>query len=130
MPPIPTPQAYDLAGMAYDLRARYAQIVGDILEEIAIARDKRDFPKWFSLLEDLHSEISQKLTTKEKENWEDELKKCIETINQNKSSYNGSSQNGEKKYLVYNSIKDLDMWLRDKMETHKMFGATGERENL
>jgi len=116
--------------MAYDLRARYAQIVGDILEEIAIARDKREFPKWFSLLEDLHTEISQKLSNTEKTEWKEELEKCIETINQNKSSYNGSSQNGEKKYMVYNSIKDLDMWLRDKMETHKMFGATGERENL
>ena len=130
MPPTPTLPSYDLTGMAYDLRTRYAQIVGDILEEIAINRDKRNFPKWFSLLEDLHTEINQKLSTKEKENWGDELKKCVEILNKNSSAYKGTNENGEEKYLVYNSIKELEMWLRDKMETHKMFGVTGERENL
>ena len=129
-PALPTPTPLDLTGMAYDLRSRYAQIVGDILEEIARFRDKREFPRWFSLLEDLHIEINQKLTEKEKEKYTEELEKCIDVLNEHDTSYKGVNSNGEEKYTVYNAIKDLEMWLRQKMEDHKMFGGKGDPEGF
>jgi len=116
--------------MAYDLRGRYAQIVGDILEEIALARSKRNFPRWFMFLEDLHIEINQKLTTAERETYAKELEKCVNILNENASAYKGTSGNGEDKYKIYNAIQDLEMWIREKMEKNKMFGSKWDDEGL
>ena len=52
--------------LAYDLRQKYAEIVGVVLMKISLARENNDFQRWFNYLDDLHTEINQKLKKEEK----------------------------------------------------------------
>jgi len=122
--------SWEVSEMAFDLRSRYAQIIGDILEEIARVRIAEQYPKLYTLLDHLHTEINQKLTKKEREEYIKEKKKCIEILNNNKGSYLGTNQKGEGKAAVYNALKELEVWLKDKMEAHKMFGGKSDTEGL
>jgi len=116
--------------MAYDLRARYAQIVGDVLEEIARARIAEDYPRLFMLLDHLHTEINQKFSEKEKIEYKTELNECLEVLNKYPNEYLGHSKKGENAAYVRNGIKKLEMWLRSIMEKHKMFGGKSDVEGL
>lgn len=50
--------------LAYDLRQRYALIVGDHLDEISNARRNRDYPEYFKSLENLFTIIKHKFKAK------------------------------------------------------------------
>lgn len=56
--------------LAYDLRQKYAQIVGDNLEAISQARTEKDYPEYFRALENLFTIIKHKFKTKKTSNKE------------------------------------------------------------
>lgn len=65
--------------MAYDLRQRYAKIVGDHLDDISYYRKARDYPDYFRALDDLYTIVQHKFKAnkkkKEEEKREEELKR-------------------------------------------------------
>jgi len=50
--------------LAYDLRQKYAEIVGLHLETVTRARIDKDYPLYFQALEDLFTVIKHKFKTK------------------------------------------------------------------
>ena len=120
----------DNKDMAYDLRQKYAEIVGSILEEIAFSRKEKRFFDWFNWLDDLHTEIHQKLNQKEREEYKEVLNDTINILNQHSSIYLGTSKDAKGMDAVKKALKELNLWLRDRMETHNMFGAKDYEEGL
>lgn len=120
----------DSKELAYDLRMKYAEIVGSILEEIAFARKEKRFEDWFNWLDDLHTEINQKLNKAERIEYKQILSKTINVLNKYSPIYLGKSKDPEGMDIVHNALKELNLWLRDRMEKHNMFGAKDYEEGL
>ena len=114
----------------YDLRQKYAEIIGISLTKIFMAREERDYQKWFSLLNDLHTEIHQKLKPDEREEYNTKLNECVGELNKNSNAFKGLDKDAEKNYKVYLALKKLELWLRDMMEKHNMFGSKRDVEGL
>lgn len=115
--------------LVYDLRQKYAEIVGSILEEIAIARKEKKYHEWFELLDDLHTEIDKKLNDKERNEYQTILKKTTAIIEQNIDSYsNRNTDDSEQSNNLKQALKELNMWLGRIMEKKKMFGAKEDPE--
>jgi len=119
----------DNKDLIYDLRQTYAQILDEVLKRIAENRYNSNFPNLFSALDDLHTEINQKLTGKERKEYEGRLKECVTVLNKYPEAYNGNDKSPQNKYLVKKALKDLECWLRDMMENHRMFGNKDETED-
>jgi len=113
----------DADGLVYDLRQTYAQILDEVLKRIAECRVKQDFTAWFDALDHLAIEINQKLLKPEREEYEEELKKCINILRTNSSVFNGTSKNQDSTFKIKCALKNLEKWLKIKMEEHKLFGA-------
>ncbi len=116
--------------LVYDLRQKYAEIVGGILEEIARARSEERFKDWFNWLRNLRVEINQKFNNKEREEYKEVLDRVINSLNKSSAAYLGQNSDPKEIEKVKLALEDLDLWLRDKMEKHKMFGSKGEPEVL
>jgi len=110
-------------GLVYDLRQTYAQILDEVLKRIAECRVKEDFTEWFNSLEHLQIEINQKLLGPERKEYETELKKCVVILKKERSVFNKLSKSNEGVYKVKCALRDLEKWLKIKMEEHKLFGA-------
>jgi len=110
-------------GLVYDLRQTYAQILDEVLKRIAECRVKNDFTEWFNSLEHLQIEINQKLLPKERDEYEVELKKCIEVLRKESAVFNKVSKNNDGIFKVKCALRNLEKWLKLKMEEHKLFGA-------
>lgn len=113
----------DGAGLVYDLRQTYAQILDEVLKRIAECRVKNDFTEWFNSLEHLQIEINQKLLSPEREEYETELKKCVTILTKERTVFNKISKDNEGVYRVKCALRNLEKWLKVKMEEHKLFGA-------
>ena len=111
------------AGLVYDLRQTYAQILDEVLKRIAECRVQNNFTEWFNSLEHLQIEINQKLLPPERLEYEAELKKCVEVLNQHSAVFNKISNNTIGIYKLKCALRDLEKWLKVKMEEHKLFGA-------
>ena len=110
-------------GLVYDLRQTYAQILDEVLKRIAECRVRGDFTEWFNSLEHLQIEINQKLLPPEREEYEVELKKCIEVLRKESAVFNKVSKNNDGIFRVKSALRNLEKWLKIKMEEHKLFGA-------
>jgi len=121
---------YSSPEMAFDLRGRYAEIVGDILAKIADAREEEKYSLWFTLLDHLHTEVNQKLKPEDRKEYLKELDACIKIINENQAVYLGLNKDAQKKYIVHLALKKLNMFLTNKMEERHMFGAKNIAEGL
>ena len=110
-------------GLVYDLRQTYAQILDEVLKRVAECRVRAQFIDWFNSLEDLQVEINQKFLPKERLEYQAELEKCIKILTVNKAVFNGASKDNAGIYEVKKALRGLEMWLKIKMEEHKLFGA-------
>jgi hypothetical protein len=113
----------EAAGLVYDLRQTYAQILDEVLKRIAECRVQNNYIEWFNSLEHLQIEINQKLTEDERKDYAKELKKCVETLNQYSAEFNKVSKNSKGIFAIKCSLMDLEKWLKVQMEEHKLFGA-------
>jgi hypothetical protein len=108
---------------AWDLRVKYTEILGAILEEIAIARRDNNFSDWFNLLDDnLYVELSKKLDEDEIKEYYNIRNKTVEIINANSSVLSKTDKDAHRTNLVKQSLKELDTWLGQRMEKHNLFG--------
>jgi len=112
--------------LIYDLRQTYAKLLDEILTRLAECRLHKDYIRWFEALDDLHTEISQKLKKDEKKEYEKNLRICVGILNQHPAVYNKQSQAVEGVYAIKSALKNLEMWLKEMMEAHKMYGAREE----
>jgi hypothetical protein len=112
----------------WDLRQIYSEIVGSLLKEIYLARRKRSYTEMFDLYDDLHTQINQKLNDKERKEYRDKLKTLHDVINKYPEAYVGRSKNPQHNYEIKLALKELEMYLYNLMEKHKMFGAKEEAE--
>jgi len=122
--------SYDNSGdnneLIYDLRQTYAKLLDEILTRLSECRIHKDYIRWLEALDDLHTEISQKLKKDEKIEYEKQLRICVSVLNKYPAIYNKQSQEIEGVHAVKSAIKNLELWLKEMMEKHKMYGAREE----
>lgn len=116
--------------LAYDLRQKWVEIVGQILERIIIDKFNRNFVGWYEGLSYLHSQIDRKLADSERGEYKTELIKCIEILNQYSAVYLGASKDMKLVPIVHDALNELEIWLYRAMEEHHMFGSKEEVEGL
>ena len=126
--------------LAYDLRQKYAKIVGDHLEDISDARKQNNFYLWFKNLEDLHTVIKFKFKDKKEKYKELDLtpeeiykkivKEIVDLSNTYKQIWVGEVRSGEGYAFIENRLRELEEFLYDKMNEAKMFGSGGRVEGL
>ena len=115
-------------GMIWDLRQIYAvDIVGQTLKDLKMARNINDYPTWFKLLKrDLATEINHKLDILEKPLVKEKIKEIEKIIVKNENAYSGTSSSSEEVQNIEEALCDLEMYLKQLMEEHGMFGRQEE----
>lgn len=114
--------------LIYDLRQAYVEVISAILKQILFARQANQFNQWFMLLDDLHTEINQKLKKEERKEYYDKLNNVKKIISEKQNAFLGVSKDQNDVNEVRNALKNLEMFLKVLMEKHKMFGAKEEAE--
>lgn len=128
-----TTQAQDLA---YDLRQIYARIVGEHLQDIAEARKNEKFYIWFKNLEDLHTIVKHKFKKKKEDKQDPEKvyqnKKAalVKLANDHQNVWVGASTEPIAFALIETALREIEMFLYDKMNDAKMFGQSGHVAGL
>ena len=114
--------------MIWDLRQVYAiDIVGQTLKDIKIARNINNFSTWFKLLKrDLATDINNKLDDAEKPLVKTKIEDTEKIIVQNQSAYLGGSTSAEEIQNLEEALCDLEMYLKQLMQEHGMFGQKEE----
>jgi|TARA_B100001971_G_C17821475_1_gene349137 hypothetical protein len=130
--------------LAYDLRQRYAKIVGDHLEEITYSRKGRDYPNWYKALEDIYTITEYKFSLSkeekkelEKDNSKFELKnytklkkELVEVANKYVETWKGSLSNPEEIAKIEKALRNIEEWILFKMNEVNMFGSKRDTEGL
>ena len=134
-----------LPNMAYDLRQRYAKIVGDHIEDVAIHRKNRDFQEYFRALEDLHTLTKHKFKDNKKTNkyvsndkkektisitFEQLRKKIIDVSNEYPSAWAGSGTEPKEINEIDRALREMEEFIYFKMNEASMFGSKRDMEGL
>jgi hypothetical protein len=141
--------------LAYDLRQKYAEIVGIHLEAVTNARIEKNYPEYFKALENLFTVVKHKFKKKKTSDDEDyeltyngedkekekekktdlqryyELRqKAINIANENTTTFLGRTSKPEDVSKVENSLREVEMFLFYVMDKSKMFGSVGYNEGM
>lgn len=120
--------------LAYDLRQRYAKLVGDHIEDVAIARKNRNYSEYFRSLDDLYTITKHKFkakTSKEKKiTYGDLRKKAIDIGNEYHDAWNGNNSDSEAIAKIENALRNMEMFIYARMDDAKMFGSKRDTEGL
>ena len=110
--------------MLYDLRQTYAmEILRPLLIAIEYHRDKNEFVPWFDKLTmGLHTNVNQKLSEEEREEYNKLLNDTIKELNEHNDTFMGRNKDAKEIYTVKMIIKNLEMWLKIKMEESGIYG--------
>lgn len=111
--------------LAYDLRQGLAMILGNILGDIETMMQERDYKSWYEAEDRLFMFISMKLKTEEVAEYNNHITVLNELIQKNPAAYMNKEIEGRE---IYAKLKQIFMWLINKMEEYKMFGAKPEAE--
>ena len=118
--------------LQYDLRQIYAvELVGEHLKDIMRARKEDDFKAYFKCLKDLWIITQHKIKSKDKEapkKYQELLDKVIDKINEYPMVFAKKSNNAKGSWEIERTLNELEMFLYDKIEEAKMFGAKPEPE--
>ena len=129
--------------LAYDLRQRYAKIVGDHLEDISTARKQRDYNNYFRFLEDLYTitkhkfkyakksgKKNSKITKDEIDEYPIFIKTVIYLANKYPNAWSGKGVNPNEVAEIESSLRAVEMYLYKKMDGASMFGSKRDVEGL
>lgn len=124
--------------LAYDLRQRYAKIVGDQLEIITEYRHLKDYGSYYLALEDLYTIVKHKLKEdKKKEGDKEEVEDystlkqtCINVSTEFTEVWLGNSYESEEVAKVEKALRSIEMYLYAKMDEANMFGSKKQLEHL
>lgn len=140
--------------LAYDLRQKYAEIVGIHLEDVTNARREKNYPEYFHALENLFTVVKHKFKKKKvssdekyedtyygEEGEEDEKKtdlqryyeyrqNAIDIANEYKSVFLGRTDTPEDVAKIENALREVEMFLFYVMDKAKVFGSVGYNEGM
>ena len=117
--------------LAYDLRQIYAKIVGEHLQDIAEARKVDNFYAWYKNLEDLHTIVKHKFKTdKDETDYQNKLTVLVKLANSYPNVWTGGSKDAVPFSEIDKAVRDIEMFLYEKMNEAKMFGSSGRIEGL
>lgn len=142
--------------LVYDLRQKYAEIVGFHLEKVAEAKINRLYPEYFRALEDLFTVIKHKFRAKKKTPEDEEeyeptyVKKeeenkdkktdldlyyelrqfAIDKANEYENAFLGRTDDPEEIAQIEKSLREVEMFLWYIMDKAKMFGSYSSNRNL
>jgi len=133
----PTNYDSDDSNLAYDLRQRYANLVAVHLERIASSRFIKNYPEYFSCLEDLYTVVEHKIKEdKNKTNKKDiisydNLKKSFfDLASKNAEAYLGRSKSPEQVLKIENILRKMERYLYRVMDEANMFGSIRDDAGL
>jgi hypothetical protein len=114
--------------MPYDLRQTYAMnLLTPILIGVEEARRKNDFREWYNLLTmSLHTNVYQKLDDELRKEYDRLHEELLQTIScvELRNCFAGRDKDPIKIYKVQKALKELEIWLRDKMQKSGLFGSS------
>ena len=122
--------------LAYDLRQKYAQVVGEHLEDVAQARKRDNYSIYFKALKDLfivvrHKFKNKKMKKKDKEKemtqieYYDELvSSAVKVANNYPRTWLGQDKNPTQCAEIESKLNDIEMFLYEKIDEAKMFGGS------
>ena len=140
--------------LAYDLRQKYAEIVGIHLETVSRSRMSKDYPAYFQALEDLFTVIKHKFKKKKKGEKDDstyiltfskekkgenktDLERfyslrqiAIDKANNYSTVYFGQTDDPKQVVEIERAFRELEMFLFHVMDDANMFGRTGYNEGM
>jgi hypothetical protein len=129
--------------LAYDLRQRYAKLVGDHIEMIAVFRVQQKYSEWLNAMDNLYTIIEFKFLdrTKKKdltfedikelhEAYEKLIREVLEVANKFKSTWFNKSKEPEHISKIESALRSVERWLYFKMNEANMFGSKREIESL
>ena len=110
--------------LIYDLRQRYANIVGNLMEEITQAMVNSDYTAWFKALDNLYTTVEFKFKKeKDKDSYKDLKDKAIRISNEYYGAWTKLSTEPNEIAAIEESLRDIQKLLYKKMDEAKMFGA-------
>lgn len=122
----------DLKEMKYDLRQRYANYVGDHLDDVGRTRKKDNYPHWFESIQDLFTATVWKWKDSKREDATKEYNKLLEEVsrvaNKHAAVWTGQQNNPEAIAQIKNVLRRLEIFVCGQMEQANMFGNTMERD--
>lgn len=118
--------------LAYDLRQSYAKIVGEHMQDVADARKSDDFYAYYKNIEDLHTIVRHKFKDikKDEEAYHELVKKFITVANQHKEVWQKTSKDAQGHANIEQALRNIEMFLYEKMNEAKMFGQSGHIAGL
>ena len=106
--------------LAYDLRQGYAKLLTNILGDIELAMQERDYKKWFEGEDRLFMFVSMKLEDTEMNKYNTLIKGLNKLIKDNPSAYTNKQVESSD---IYSKLKDIFVWLIWIMEEKHIFGS-------
>lgn len=118
--------------LAYDLRQSYAKIVGEHMQDVADARKSDSFYAYYKNLEDLYTIVRHKFKDikKGEEEYRAKVKAFVIIANQYKDVWTGVSKDPTGHGAIDASLRQIEMFLYEKMNEAKMFGQSGHIAGL
>lgn len=135
--------------LAYDLRQRYAKIVGDHMEDISYARRERNYPEWFRALENLYTITEYKFTENKKKKLNEKIEEVkdedcnykfkgysdlrtelIKVATTYTETWKGNIDTSEEVAKIESALRKIEEWIYKKMDDAKMFGSKRDLEGL
>jgi hypothetical protein len=118
--------------LAYDLRQIYAKIVGEHLEDIAIARKSDNYLIYFKALKDLKTIITHKFKhlAEDEKGYNDLINIAVELANKYPLVWLGKLKDPEACNMIETSLNNIETYLYLKMNDAAMFGSSKRIEGL
>lgn len=123
--------------LAYDLRAVYAKIVGEHLEDVALARKKDNYYNYFKSLRDVFVITKHKFKTKKdaenktpSERFEILMIEVVKVANKFPDDWRGLIKSPEASAEIETALNDVEMFLYEKIDEANIFGSSRNIQGL
>lgn len=122
--------------LQYDLRQRFAKIIGDNMELANNSSINNDFNEWLADLQRLYTHayanFEKKIIKGEFKDvtYEQLLNKVLELSNRYPSSWNKQNQNRQATWEISEALRKLEMFLYVMMKLNKLFGEKPQSSGL
>jgi len=115
--------------MAYDLRQRYAKIVGDHMEDVAHHRKANSYFSHFESLKDLYIVVRHKIKDDGNKGYTEFCNKIAALANKYPDTFTCKNRKDVVAVVHLEMVLgEFEMWIYAKMEEVKMFGQKGYGE--
>lgn len=115
-------------GLIYDLRQKWAEMLGSDLLKILEARDEDNFIDWFRYLKNLHMDISYKFKKEDKLAYKKLLEEITDVIKINSFAFESKKAGDMNRGVIRDKLSELHQFLISMMDKHKLFGSPEELE--